>query len=412
MYKNLDLVKKYIELIVKCGANIQKGQEVVVQASTEIVDFIIPLVEECYKNGAKNVEVIWENSGLSLLDYKYRSVDDLANLKDYQKAKWEHYVKNEPVRIYIESSAPDELKDIDGAKFAEVRKILGPQIRKYRDLIDDNYQWVIAGVPSKRWAKTIFPSLNEDEAVEKLWEAILNVSRVYENTSPIDEWDRHNKNLEERSSKLNSLKLVKLQYKSSNGTDFSLELNPDVKWEGGGEFTKNTKVFFNPNIPSEEIFTSPIAGKIEGKVIATKPLSYNGNLIEDFSFVFKDGKVVEVHAKKGESILKDMVKMDEGASMLGECALIPYDSPINNTNILFYNTLFDENASCHLALGAGFTNLYKDYEKYTLDELKERGINKSMIHVDFMIGSKDLDIVGFDKDGNKFQIFKDGNWAF
>ncbi len=369
------------------------------------------VAEECYKAGAKSVEVIWGDSKLTLLDYKYRTVDDLGNLKDYQKAKWEHYVKTEPVRIYIESSAPDELKDADGEKLAKVRQLLGPQIRKYRDIIDDNYQWVIAAIPSKEWAKTIFPDLNEEEGVEKLWDAILSVSRVYENTSPLDEWDKHNKNLEVLSDKLNSLKLVKLEYKAANGTDFTVGLNPDVKWVGGGEHTKNTKVFFNPNIPSEEIFTTPIAGEIEGKVVATKPLSYNGNLIEDFYIIFENGKVKEVHAKKGEDILKAMVSMDEGASMLGECALIPYDSPINNTNILFYNTLFDENASCHLALGAGFTNLYKDYEKYTLDELKEKGINKSMIHVDFMIGSKDMDIVGYDKEGNKYQIFKEGNWA-
>ena len=411
MYKDLNLVKKYVELIVKCGANIQKGQEVVVQGSTENPDFIELLVEECYKNGAKRVEVLWENSKLNLLDYKYRDVEDLGNLKSFQKAKREYYVEKEPVRIYIESDAPDVLKDADSSKLAEVRKILGPQIRKYRDIIDDNYQWVIAAIPSKRWAKTVFPSLNEDAAVEKLWEEILNVSRVYKETSPIDEWKKHNENLTKKSELLNSLKLVELHYSSCNGTNFKLSLNPDVKWEGGGEYTKNTKVFFNPNIPSEEIFTSPIAGKIEGKVVATKPLSYNGNLIEDFSFVFENGKVKEVHAKKGEEILKAMVSMDEGASMLGECALIPYDSPINNTNNLFYNTLFDENASCHLALGAGFTNLYKDYEKYSLDELKERGINKSMIHVDFMIGSQDMNIVGIDVNGNNHQIFKDGNWA-
>lgn len=411
MYKNKELIKKYVELIVKCGANIQKDQEVVIQGSIKNPEFIEMVAEECYKNGAKSVEVIWGDSKLTLLDYKYRTVEDLGNLKDYQKAKWEHYVKTEPIRIYIESSAPDELKEADGDKLAKVRQLLGPQIRKYRDIIDDNYQWVIAAIPSKEWAKTIFPDLDEEESVEKLWDAILSVSRVYEKTSPIEEWEKHNKNLAVLSEKLNSLKLTKLEYKSSSGTDFTVGLNPDVKREGGGEYTKNTKVFFNPNIPSEEIFTTPIAGQIEGKVVATKPLSYNGNLIEDFYLIFENGKVKECHAKKGEDILKAIVAMDEGASMLGECALIPYDSPINNTNILFYNTLFDENASCHLALGAGFTNLYKDYEKYTLDELKEKGINKSMIHVDFMIGSKDMDIVGYDKDGNKYQIFKEGNWA-
>lgn len=411
MYKDVELVKKYISLLVKVGANIQKGQEVVIQSSTDDPEFITLLAKECYENGASLVEVKWSNSDLTVLDYKYRTIEDLGNLKEWDKLKREHYVKKEPVRIYIESDAPDVLKEVDPYKLSEVRKLLGPQIRKYRDIIDDNYQWLIAAIPSKRWAKQVFPTLDEDEAYNRLWEAILEVSRVYKDTSPIDERDKHDKNLTEKSEKLNSLKLVKLEYKSSNGTDFYVELNPDVKREGGGEYTKNTKVYFNPNIPSEEIFTSPIAGKIEGRVVATKPLSYNGNLIENFEFLFEKGRVKEVHAQKGEGILKEMIKADEGAAMLGECALIPYDSPINNTNILFLNTLFDENASCHLALGAGFTNLYKDYEKFTLDELKERGINKSIIHVDFMIGSKDMNIVGYDKNGNKFQIFKDGNRA-
>lgn len=412
MYQNKELIEKYVKLLVKVGANIQKGQYVVISAPTSEVEFCEMLVEECYKSGAREVEVEWQNNKLNLLEYKYVSVEDLGNLKEYQHKKWEFYVKNEPVRIYIESEAPDALKDADPKKMAEVNKLLRPQIRKYRDLIDDNYQRLIAAVPTKEWAKEVFPSLNEEEAYNKLWEAILYTSRVFKDSDPLEEWDKHDKNLTLRSEKLNSLKLVKLIYKSSNGTDFSLELNPDVKWEGGGEYTKNTRVYFNPNIPSEEIFTSPIKGKIEGKVVSTKPLSYNGNLIEDFYFIFENGKVKEVHAKKGEEILKEMVNTDEGSSMLGECALIPFDSPINNSNILFLNTLFDENASCHLALGAGFNSLYKDYEKYTLEELNERGINKSMIHVDFMIGSKDMNIIGIDVNGKEHQIFKDGNWAF
>lgn len=410
MYKNKELVREYCELLVKIGANIQKGQEVVIQASTEDPEFVTILVNECYKVGAKSVEVIWENDELEILHYKYKDLDELSHLKDYQKAKREYYLKNLPVRIYIESSAPDALNGIDNSKRVEAGKSLRKEIRKFRDLMDDKYQWLIAAIPSRKWAKEVFPSLSEEEAYNALWEAILKVSRVEKNKS-IDNWNLHDDTLTKKSELLNSLKLTKLHYKSSNGTDFTLELNPDVKWEGGGEFTMGSHIYYNPNIPSEEIFTSPIAGKCEGIVYATKPLSYEGQLIEDFNITFKNGKAVQVHAKKGEELLKNMILMDEGASMLGECALIPYDSPINNTNILFYNTLFDENASCHLALGAGFANLYKDYEKYTLDELKEKGINKSIIHVDFMIGSKDLNITGYDKDGKEYQIFKDGNRA-
>lgn len=412
MYKNKELIHKYCELLAKVGANIQKGQYVVISGPISEPEFMEILVEECYKCGAREVEIQWQSSKFEALDYKYVDTKDLGNLKEWQHKKWEFYVKNEPVRIYIESEAPDALKDVDSKKLAEVGKSLRPQIRKYRDLIDDNYQWLIAAVPSKEWAKEVFPSLNEEDAYNALWEAILSTSRVYEHSHPIDEWEKHDRNLTKRSEELNAMKLVKLIYKSSNGTDFSLELNPDVKWEGGGEFTKNTKVYFNPNIPSEEIFTSPIKGKIEGKVVSTKPLSYNGKLIENFYFIFENGKVKECHAEKGDDVLHEIVNTDEGSKMLGECALIPFDSPINNSNILFFNTLFDENASCHLALGAGFNSLYKDYEKYTLEELNEKGINKSLIHVDFMIGSKDMDIKGIDVNGKTHQIFKDGNWAF
>ncbi len=410
MYKDKELIKEYCELLVKIGANIQKGQEVVIQASTEDSDFIELLVEECYKVGAKRVEVLWQNDALTILDYKYRDLEDLSHLKDYEKSKWEYYLKNLPVRIYIESSAPDSLSGIDNIKLASAGKTLRKEIRKYRDIMDDNYQWLIAAIPSKKWAKQVFPNLNEDDAYNALWEAILKVSRV-ENGKSIANWMQHDENLTKKSEILNSLKLVELQYKSSNGTDFKVELSPDIKWEGGGEYTKNNHVYYNPNIPSEEIFTSPLKGRCEGKVVATKPLSYQGQLIENFSITFKDGKVSEVHAEKGEELLKSMIKMDEGSSMLGECALIAYDSPINNTNLLFLSTLFDENASCHLALGAGFTNLYKDSDKLNNDEIYEKGINKSIIHVDFMIGSKDMDIIGKDLNGKTYQIFKNGNWA-
>ena len=203
-----------------------------------------------------------------------------------------------------------------------------------------------------------------------------------------------------------------LEYKSNNGTDFKVWLIKDSKFVAGGEETLGKNIFFNPNIPTEECFTSPISGKAEGIVYSTKPLSYQGELIENFSIRFKDGKAVEVHAEKGENLLKEMIAMDEGACKLGEVALVPYDSPINKTGILFYNTLYDENAACHLALGIGFPQVIKDFEKYNLDEIHKIGVNDSTIHVDFMIGSKDLSIIGTTRDGKKVPIFKDGNWAF
>ena len=252
--------------------------------------------------------------------------------------------------------------------------------------------------------------MSEKKAVEKMWKVILYTARA-DGKNPVKDWKEHNADLEKRCNYLNSLGLNYLEYKSSNGTDFRVELNEDGLFCGGDEKTLKGRVF-NPNIPSEEVFTSPKAGAAEGIVYATKPLSYQGQLIENFSVRFTNGRVSEVKAEKGEELLKQMVSMDEGAAMLGECALIPYDSPINNSGVLFYNTLFDENASCHLALGHGFNECLKGYENYTNEQCKEHGVNDSMIHVDFMIGSKDMSIIGVTKSGDRVQIFKDGNWAF
>ena len=225
---------------------------------------------------------------------------------------------------------------------------------------------------------------------------------------PVANWKKHNDYLIAQRDKLMKLDLRKLIYKASNGTDFEVDLIPGIAWGAGIESAPNKGVF-NPNIPTEEVFTSPTAGKCEGTLVASKPLSYNGELIEDFSITFKNGKVSEVHAKKNQKLLEEMVHMDEGASMLGEVALVPYTSPINQSGILFYNTLYDENACCHVALGMGFKELID--VNLSTEEAKEKGINDSMIHVDFMIGTRDLDIVGIDAEGNKHQIFKNGEWA-
>ena len=286
-----------------------------------------------------------------------------------------------------------------------------PIIKPYHDALENTEQWCIAAVAGKDWAVKVFPDLSPDKAVEKLWEAILDTSRV--DGDPVAAWKKHNENLAKRCKFLNDCKFARLEYKSANGTNFTVGLNAVGKLCGGGETTigKN-RVYFNPNIPTEEIFISPKAGEAEGIVYATKPLSYQGELIEDFSLRFENGKVVEVKAKKNVDLLEKMISMDEGAKMLGECALIPYDSPINNLGILFYNTLFDENASCHLALGHGFTNCVKGYENMTKEELTKRGVNDSLIHVDFMIGSRDLEITGITSRGARVPILTYGNWAF
>lgn len=403
-------LEKYAYLIVKSGLNIQKGQEVVIQCGLDQPEFVAMVVEECYKQGAKRVTVKWSYTPVSKLNLIYRSLETLSEVTLVDKAEWQTRVDTLSCLLWLDSDDPDGLAGTDNEKVSKANMARYPIIKPYRDAIENRYQWCIASVPGKEWAKKVFPDLSEEDAVEKLWEAILYTSRV--DDDPVAAWERHNADLAKRCEFLNKYRFDTLEYKSSNGTDFKVGLNPKGIFCGGGETTLGANVYFNPNIPSEEVFTSPVKGRAEGKVVATKPLSYQGKLIENFWVEFKDGKAVKVGAEKNQDLLEKMIAMDEGAAYLGEVALIAYNSPINNTGILFYNTLFDENASCHLALGRGFNNCLEDYENYTNEQCHELGINNSMIHVDFMIGSKDMSIVGVTKDGKRVQIFKDGNWAF
>ena len=401
---------KYARLIAGSGVNVQKGQKVVIQCGLDQPDFVAMVVEECYKLGAESVTVKWSYMPVTKLNYNYRSLETLSQVTDIEKAEWQSKVDNLSCLIWLDSDDPDGLDGTDSEKISKANMARYPIIKPYRDAIENKYQWCIAAVPGKEWAHKVFPELPADEAVEKLWEAILYTSRVTDD--PVAEWDRHNKTLAEKCEFLNKYKFDRLEYKSANGTDFTVGLNRKGIFCGGGETTLGANVYFNPNIPTEEVFTTPMRGRADGKVVATKPLSYQGKLIENFWVEFKDGKAVKVGAEKNQDLLEKMIAMDEGAAYLGEVALIAYDSPINNTGILFYNTLFDENASCHLALGRGFNNCLENYEQYTNEQCRELGVNNSMIHVDFMIGSADMSIVGITTDGKRVQIFKDGNWAF
>ena len=403
------LLRDYARLIAKQGGHVVKGDIVWINAGLEQPDFVTLVVEECYKAGAKEVTVYWHHDPVARLQYINESVASLASVTPMQLAKFKYWVKKLPTVIHIVSDDPDAMKGVNQAKIAKSMAKRYPKIKKYRDAIDGKYKWCIAAVPGKAWANKVFPNLDDNEAIEQLWAAILKTSRV-DGNDPVKNWDDHNNFLIGQRNKLDNLGLKKLIYSASNGTDFQVELIDKMTWGGGVEIAPN-KGQFNPNIPSEEVFTTPMRGKAVGLLVASKPLSYNGELIEDFSIRFKDGKVSEVKARKNQSLLEKMVKMDEGASMIGEVALVPFESPINQTGILFYETLFDENACCHVALGAGFPDLYPGALEMDMDQRKEIGINDSMIHVDFMIGTRDLSIVGVDKNGKKIQIFKDGTWA-
>lgn len=404
------LLKKYAELIVRSGIALKKGQTVVIRANVGIEPFTAMVVEECYRNGAKRVIVEWGSEECARAAYKKGKKENLAEVLPYEAEKEKWFNEELPCFLWLDSDDPDAMAGLNQDKMAFIRRKRMAALYPLKIQRENHYQWCIAGVPSPAWAKKVFPDLPRGKAVEKLWEAILATSRALDGNG-IENWKKHDEDLKKRCAYLNSLRLKKLHYTSSNGTDLTVGLIPGVIFLGGGESTLEG-TYYQPNIPSEECFTSPMKGEAEGIVFSAKPLSYGGTLIENFSIRFHEGKAVEVHAERGQEALESILSIDEGSAYLGECALVPYDSPINNTGLLFYNTLFDENAACHLALGVGFTNLYPDFEKYTEEEIHSFGINKSMSHVDFMIGSKDLSIIGTTEDGQEIAIFSNGNWAF
>ena len=403
------VLRKYAQLIARCGVNVQKGQEVFIQADLDQPEFVKMVVEECYKLKAKKVVVDWSYQPLQKTHVRYRSLATLSTLDDYEDMRWQHYVKTIPCRIYLLSEDPDGLAGIDQEKMAKSRQKLYPLIKGYRDQIENKYQWCIAAVPGAAWAKKLFPELRVSQAIEKLWQAILQTSRV--DDDPIAAWKQHNEDLLARCNYLNSLGIRELHYTASNGTDLRVGMIPEAEFKGGGEYSLQN-IYFNPNIPSEECFISPMRGRAEGIVYASKPLSYQGQLIDGFWIRFENGKAVEWRADQNESLLTKLITMDEGSAYLGECALVPYDSPIQNSGLLFYNTLFDENAACHLALGMGFADTIRGYADKTLEECRKLGVNDSMVHEDFMIGTADMNIEALCEDGKTVPIFKNGNWAF
>jgi aminopeptidase len=407
--------REYAKLIAKSGVAVKKNDAVIIQADLDQPDFIAMLVDECYKAGAERVMVEWSYQKIQKLHIRHQKAKVLGKVEDFEEAKIKYRLEKNPAMIYILSDDPNGLAGINQAKYSKAMQERMKVIKPYRDQMDNKYKWCIAAVPGAAWAKTVFPGERTSVAVEKLWKAILMTSRVIDkdgNMLDADiEWFHHNRNFAKRCEILNKAGLKALKYKSSNGTDLTVGLMEQGTFLGGGEYTLGGE-YYNPNIPTEEVFTTPKAGEAEGIVYSSMPLSWRGEIIDNFSIRFEGGRAVEVKAEKNEELLKQMITMDEGACMLGECALVPYDSPIRNSGIMFYETLFDENAACHFAMGAGFTNTVKDYAKYTREETKAMGVNDSNIHVDFMIGTADLSVIGIKADGSEFPIFVDGNWAF
>lgn len=403
------ILKNYAALIVRCGLHVEKGQAVLIHAELDQPEFVKMVVEECYRAGASKVTVQWNYQPLEKVHIRGRTLRSLSEVESWEEARMRHYAETLPCRLHLLSENPDGLKGVNMEKMAKGQQARYQVLKPYKDAMEGKCQWCIAAVPGEAWAKKVFPGLQKSQAVERLWEAILQASRV--DDDPLAAWERHNRDLHDRCAHLNALGIRSLHYRSSNGTDLKVGMIPEAEFKGGGE-TSLTGHFFNPNIPSEEVFISPKRGEAEGTVHSSMPLSYQGQLIDKFSLRFEAGRVVEAHAEQNEDLLLQMLAMDEGASYLGECALVPYDSPIRRSGILFYNTLFDENAACHLAMGRGYIDTIRNYGNYTLEQCRDLGINESMIHEDFMIGTEDLSIDAETAGGGTVPIFRNGGWAF
>lgn len=406
---NLRTMKKYAQAVVELGVNVKEGQYVVINSSIRQSKFVHCLVEECYKRKARFVKVEYSDDEVSKLTYK--NVEEKTYIENTKQNLYRlrNYTKILPVQIYVEDSDPDVFKGIDISKAMKARIKTYPKVKKYRDMMENKYQWVIVAMPSKEWAKKVFPNDTPNVAFKKLEDAILKTTRIDNNA--VNNWKEHIKELQEKSQILNELNLDYLEYKSSNGTDLKLKLMPNHQWISARENALGSNIDFTANMPTEEVFSMPSYDGVDGVVVSTKPLSLRGKLVEDFKVYFEKGRAYKVEARVGQEVLEELLSDDEGSRHLGEVALVPYNSPINESGILFFNTLFDENASCHLAFGAAFKNNIKGYETMTDEDFKKMKFNESMNHVDFMIGSKDLSIIGTKFDGTKVQIFKDGNWA-
>ena len=405
------MLEKYAALAVNVGANVQKDQHVVVRATTENQSLVREIVKQAYLAGARKVSVDWSDDIVSRLGYAHQSVETLEDIPEYVVNKAQYAVDSGACFISITSPVPGLNKGIDPQKMQRAGIAAMKKMSFFQThMMGNKTQWTIVAAPNTVWSEQVFTDLKGEEANEALWNAIFQACRVTEDNDPVQAWEAHNDTLSKHNKILNDYQFETLSFKNGLGTDITLKLVENHVWAGGDEVTTKG-VKFNPNIPTEETFTMPHKTGTNGKVVATKPLNYQGNLIEDFWLVFKDGKVVDYDAKKEKDTLKNLIEFDEGSCYLGEIALIAHDSPIQNSGILFLNTLFDENASCHMALGRAYPMNVKDGTSLDQESLKALGYNHSMAHSDFMFGSEDLEVIGTTKDGKKVTIMKDGNFV-
>lgn len=406
---NTDMLKKYAELIVKTGINLQKKQQLFISSPIECADFARVIAEQAYEAGAINVIVDYNDEKLSLIKYNKATMESFEKEPKYFAMAREQLIKEKTGFISISASDPELLKGIDPNKISTQVKTTSRTMKNASAaMMSNEVPWCVVSIPTKGWAKKVFPDLSESEAVEKLWEAIFSIVRA-DKESPVSAWEEHLLKLKNRIEYLNEKNFKYLYYKSE-GTDLVVELPQGHEWLGGAEYTKDG-IKFVANMPTEEVFTLPKRDGVNGYVTSKKPLNYGGNLIDNFKLTFKEGKIVDFTAEKGEEILKGLLDTDEGARYLGEVALVGNNSPISNLDLIFFNTLFDENASCHFAFGKAYPTCLKNSDNMSEKELMEKGVNDSLTHIDFMIGSAELEIVGETAFGEKVQVFKNGDWV-
>lgn len=402
-------LRMYAKVLITIGLNVKKNAYVVINAPIEANDIVHLCVEEAYFAGASYVHVIWNSPLLKKYKLFFSTTPDLLNIPQHEIDELNYYLNKGASFLNFTGSDPLLLKDIDPEKIQLYMKNRSTALKDYSDaLMNDMNPWTVAAFAQKDWAKKVFPNLDTEEAVKQLWDKIFYACRIDENA--LDNWKNHIKELLNKSKILNDLNLSEIQFKSSNGTDLIIKLPEDHIWSGGSSITSNGHEFV-ANIPTEEIFTLPHKKMVNGNVVSTKPLHYSGVLIEGMRLEFTDGKISNVYTDNGKEMLSELIYTDEGASYLGEVALVPFNSPISNLNSLFFNTLFDENASCHLAFGKAYPTSLENGNNYSIEELEKRGVNDSLIHEDFMIGSEDLNVTGIDQDGRKICIFINGNWS-
>ena len=403
-------IEDYARLLVEVGGNVQKGQLLVISASVESADFARLCVRAGYEAGAREVVVNWADDEVTRMKYQKADSAVFDTVHPWQKAFWDATCEKDVVWLSIRARDPELLSGVDPERILRAEKASGAAAKKFREReTRDYFSWSIGSLPIPSWAKKVFPDLSEQEAMEKLWDAILKTVRVNGDNDPVADWKTHNETLRRRADKLTEYNFKALHYENSLGTDLTVGLAKNHYWDGGRSHNANG-TGFNANMPTEEIFTAPDKTGTNGVVYASMPLVLNGTVVENFGFRLENGQIVEVFGEKNVEILKNAIRVDEGASYLGEAALVPVDSPIAQSGILFYDTLYDENASCHLAFGDSYP-LVKGFGEMTEEEQAKTGLNHSMTHIDFMIGTDDLQVTGITHDGKQIPVMVNGRFV-